>query len=229
VLADIYQGKITNWNDPAIAALNPGVTLPNVAITPAWRTDGSGTTFIFTSYLATQSDDFKSSIGIGKQVKWPTGQGGKGTAGVAAAVQQTVGGIGYIEQTYADENKITYGSVQNKAGQFVKCTPDAVSAASTAAASKMSGDVLTANLWNQEGDGVYPIAGFTYVVLYKDLNNVKSADQAQSLVDFLAWASHDGQKMAPDMHYAGLSDQVQSLISTAMTDVSYQGAKIAAK
>ena len=223
VLADIFLGKIAKWNDSQIAALNPGVNLPDAAITPAWRTDGSGTTFIFTSYLSTQSDDFKSNVGAGKQVKWPAGTGGKGNEGVAAVVEQTVGGIGYVEQAYADENHITYGSVQNKAGQFVKSSPDSISKASEVAAQAMHGNLLVANLWNQDGQDIYPIAGFTYTFIYKDMNNIKSQEQAQSLVDFFTWATHDGQKFAPDMHYAGLSDNARSQISQAMSSLTYSG------
>ena len=127
LLADIYLGKVTQWNDPAIAKLNPDVQLPDSPITPVWRTDGSGTTFIFTNYLATQSEELKSTIGMGKQVQWPFGQGGKGNEGVTAVVQQTVGGIGYVEQSYADNNQLTYGLVQNKDGKFVKASPSTVS------------------------------------------------------------------------------------------------------
>jgi phosphate transport system substrate-binding protein len=226
VLAEIFLGKITKWNDAKLVALNPGVSLPDAPITPAWRTDGSGTTFIFTSYLCTQSEDFRSNIGAGKQVKFPVGSGGKGNEGVAAAIQQTVGAIGYIEQAYADENHIAYGSVQNKAGKFVKCSADSVSKASARAADAMKGNLLVANLWNQDGEDVYPIAGFTYVFIYKNLNNLKSQEQAQTMVDFLSWATHSGQKFAPDMHYAALSDKVQGLVSNAMGTLNFQGKSV---
>src|SRR4051812_18514242 len=129
VLVDIYVGKLSKWNDPAIAKINPGVQLPDFAITPVWRTDGSGTTFIFTSYLATQSEEFTSAIGTGKQVQWPIGQGGKGNEGVTAVVQQTAGGLGYVEQSYADNNHLPSGLVQNKDEKFAKATADSVSAA----------------------------------------------------------------------------------------------------
>ncbi|MDP9175074.1 MAG: phosphate ABC transporter substrate-binding protein PstS [Planctomycetota bacterium] len=226
LLADIFLGKVTKWNDPKIVELNPGVNLPDTSITPAWRTDGSGTTFIFTSYLCTQSEEFRSNIGAGKQVKFPIGTGGKGNDGVAAAVQQTTGGIGYIEQAYADENHITYGSVQNKAGKFVKCSPDAVSKASIKAADSMKGDLLVANLWNQDGEEAYPIAGFTYVFIYKNLNNIKTTEQAQALVDYLAWASHQGQQFAADMHYAGLSEKIQAMITQACGGLTFSGTPI---
>ena len=172
-LADIYQGKVSNWNDPEIAQSNPGVNLPNLPITPAWRTDGSGTTYVWTNYLATQSDDFKDNVGVGKQVKFPTGQGGKGNEGVSSIVQQTQGAIGYVEQNYADKNNIQYGAVQNKDGNFVKATPDAVSKAGEGAVNEMKGNLVVANIWNQPGKDAYPIASFTYVIIYKDLNNVK--------------------------------------------------------
>lgn len=222
-LANIYLGKISAWNDPAIQALNPGVTLPNTPITCAWRTDGSGTNFVWTNYLATQSDEFKGSVGIGKQVQWPTGQGGKGNAGVAAIVQQTAGALGYIEENYADKNNITYGSVQNKAGKMVKATPDGVSAAGEGAVDSMKGQMLKANIWNQDGDTTYPIASFTYLIVYKDLNNIKSKEQAQALVDFLWWAGHDGQKFNAELDYAPLGDKVKDKVSDVLSTITYKG------
>ncbi|HEX5472284.1 MAG TPA: phosphate ABC transporter substrate-binding protein PstS, partial [Lacipirellulaceae bacterium] len=141
LLADIYMGKVARWNDSAIAKINPDIHLPDVPITPVWRTDGSGTTFIYSNYLATQSDEFKTTIGAAKQVQWPSGQGGKGNEGVTAVVQQTVGGVGYVEQSYADNNHLLYGMVQNKDGQFVKASADTVSAASAGPAANLHGDV----------------------------------------------------------------------------------------
>jgi phosphate transport system substrate-binding protein len=226
VLADIYLGTITKWNDPKIAAINPGVTLPDTAITPVWRTDGSGTTSIFTHYLATQSDDFKTTIGIGKQVKFPVGQGGKGNDGVTAAVQGTVGAIGYIEENYADANNITFGAVENKNGKFVKASPDTVAAAGAGAVDELKGTVLKADIWNQRGDTAYPISSFTYLIVYKDLNNVKSKEQAQTLVDFLWWAIHDGEKLAPELHYAPLDPAVQKKDEDALSTLNYNGDSI---
>jgi phosphate transport system substrate-binding protein len=226
VLVDIYLGKITRWNDPAIAALNPGVNLPDLAITPIWRTDGSGTTFIWSSYLSTQSADFKSSIGAAKQVKWPTGVGGKGNEGVTAAVQQTPGGIGYVELAYADQNNIAFGSMQNQSGQFVVCNPDSISKAGAAIGDKISGNLLVANFWNQPGEGAYPIVGVTYILLHKDLKNIKTDLQAQSLVNFLHWASHDGQKLASRLDYAPLSGALIDKIDAALNMVTYDGVAI---
>jgi len=226
VLADIYLGKITKWNDPKLAELNAGVTLPDLAITPASRTDGSGTNFIFTSYLGTQSKEFVEKVGVAKQVKWPVGVGGKGNEGVTAVVQQTPGAIGYIEQAYADQNKISYGSVQNKNGKFVKCSPASVSKAGESVAGQVKGNLLVANFWNQAGDEAYPIAGVTYIVLYKDLSNIKSKEQATQLVQFLTWAAKDGQKLASELDYAPMSDAMIEKIEAAIANLSYGGETI---
>src|SRR5262249_42753414 len=161
--------------------------LPDLAITPVWRTDGSGTTFIFTNYLATQSEEFKSTIGLGKQVSWPFGQGGKNNDGVTAVVQQTVGGIGYVEQSYADSNHLRSGEIQNRDGKFVKASPESVSAAGADPAAKMEGQVLAADIWDQPGEKAYPIASFTYLVVFKDLNNLPDKASAQELASFLWW------------------------------------------
>lgn len=226
VLAKIYLGKITQWNDPAITVLNPGVNLPAQSITVAYRTDGSGTTFVWTNYLATQSEDFKGTIGAGKAVKFPVGQGGKGNEGVTAVVQQTPGAIGYIEANYANQNKIAYGSVQNKEGKFVKATPEAVSAAGAGAVDELKGNLLTANIWNQSGADAYPISSFTYLLVYQNLGNVKSKQQAQALVNFLWWATHDGQKLAGELDYAPLAAPVQAKVDAALGTLSYDGSEV---
>ena len=223
LLADIYIGKVSQWNDPAIASLNPGVQLPDLPITPVWRTDGSGTTFIFTNYLATQSDDFMFTIGMGKQVQWPTGQGGKGNEGVTAVVQQTVGGIGYVEQNYANHNRLPSGAVMNKDGSFVKASPETVSRAGAGAASGMHGQILAADIWNQSGDQAYPIASFTYLIVYKDLNNLPNKQSAQALADFLWWATHDGQQYAAQLDYAPLAPAVQQHVEEALKSLTYKG------
>jgi phosphate transport system substrate-binding protein len=223
VLADIFMGKISAWNDPKIAALNAGVKLPGTPITPAWRTDGSGTTFVWTSYLTTQSPEFKDAIGASKQVEWPTGQGGKGNPGVAAIVQQTPGAIGYVELNYAEQNKITFGAVKNKDGKFVKASAASISAAGAGAAEKMSGSVVTADIWNQPGADSYPISSFTYLIVYKDLNNVASMEHAKALADFLSWATHDGQKFAGEMGYAPLAPPVQAKVEAALGMLTYKG------
>ncbi len=226
ILADIYLGKIANWNDARIAELNPDVKLPAMAITPAYRTDGSGTTYVFTNYLATQSDDYKSKVGMGKSVKWPIGQGGKGNEGVTAVVQQTPGAIGYIEQNYANANHIPFAAIRNQSGAFVKASPKSVSSAGEGAVEQLKGHVLKADLWNQAGAEAYPIASFTYLIVYKDLNSVKTAEQAQALVDFLWWATRDGQKLAAEMDYAPLADGVKAKVEEALKSLTYQGSAI---
>jgi phosphate transport system substrate-binding protein len=211
VIADIFLGKIKKWNDPAVASLNSGMTLPDMAITPAYRTDGSGTTFVFTNYLATQSEEFKGKIGAAKQVQFPAGQGGKGNEGVTAAVQQTPGGVGYIELNYATANKIAYASVKNKDGNFVKASPKAVSAAGAGAITQMA-DSLAVNIWNQPGAESYPISAFTYLIVYKDLSYLKDPAKVKALVDFLTWATGDGQKLAEEMDYAPLAAPVRAKV-----------------
>lgn len=226
LLADIYMGQVERWNDPRIAELNPGVKLPTLSITPAWRSDGSGTTFVWTNYLATQSEPFKAAIGTGKQVKWPVGQGGKGNEGVAAAIQQNPGAIGYVELNYAIQNKLAFGSVKNKDGAFVKASAQSVSAAGEGAASQLRGNVLAANLWNLPGQNAYPISAFTYLIVYKDMGNLPSPEAARALADFLWWSTHDGQKIAAEMDYAPLSDGVRAQVESALKGLSFGGTPV---
>ncbi|MBY0114376.1 MAG: phosphate ABC transporter substrate-binding protein PstS [Phycisphaerales bacterium] len=229
VLADIFLGKISSWDDPRLQELNSGVNLPKLAITPAFRTDGSGTTHVFTSYLATQSPTFKGEVGAGNQVKWPLGQGGKGNEGVAAVIQQTAGSIGYIEQNYAVANKIAYGSVKNKAGQFILATPDTMSLAGDGAAATLKGTILRADIWDQPGEKTYPISAFTYIILYKDLSNIKTADEAKALVSFLKWATSSGQSLATQMDYAPLSDNVRKAVDAAIASLTHDGKPVQIK
>jgi phosphate transport system substrate-binding protein len=223
LLAEIYLGKVTQWNEPIIAKLNPDVKLPDTPITPVWRTDASGTTYVFTNYLSTQSEDFRSNVGLGKQVQWPVGQGGKGNENVTAVVQQTVGGIGYVEQSYADNNQLTYGLVQNKDGNFVKASPNTVSLAGAGAAGSMRGQVLAADIWNQPGEQSYPISSFTYLIVYRDLNNLPDKEAAESLVNFLWWATHDGQRYATELDYAPLAPEVQAAVEQALKGITFKG------
>jgi phosphate transport system substrate-binding protein len=226
VLAQIYMGTISKWNDPKIAALNVGVALPDTGITPVYRTDGSGTTFVWTNYLATQSEDFKSTVGTGKQVNFKAGQGGKGNEGVAAAVQQTPGAVGYIEVNYATQNHIPFGAVKNKDGKFVKASTRTVSAAGEGAVSELKGGLLAANIWDRPGAEAYPISSFTYLIVYKDLANLPDAGSAAALADFLWWASHDGQKLASEMDYAPLAAPVQKKVEEALRALTYKGAPV---
>jgi phosphate transport system substrate-binding protein len=226
-LADIFQGKIAKWNDAKIAGLNPGVNLPDMAITPVHRTDGSGTTYIFTNYLATQSVDFKEKVGAAKQVEWPGGQGGKGSDGVTQIVQGTPGAIAYVELAYAKQNKLAYAQMKNKDGNFVAATPEATSKAGDAAAAQMK-DSLVVPLWNQSGADVYPICGLVYVLVYEDLAYVKDEAKAKALADFLSWATHDGQKMAAELDYAPLNDAIQKKVGTQIGKLTFGGKPVVA-
>jgi phosphate transport system substrate-binding protein len=207
VLADIFLGKVTKWNDPAIAKSNPGVNLPATDITVAHRSDGSGTSYIWVDYLAKVSPEWKTKVGVATSVNWPAGVGAKGNEGVSGLVKQTPGAIGYVELIYALQNKISYGTVQNAAGEFVKATTQAVTAAAAVAAKSMPKD-FRVSITNAPGQGVYPISSFTWLLLYE---NPKDKAQAKIFVDFLKWALTDGQKFAPDLGYAPLPDEVVKL------------------
>lgn len=228
VVADIFLGKIHSWNDPRIVAMNPGAALPNLPITSVHRTDGSGTTFVFASYLSTHSQEFSEKVGTGTAIEWPGGQGGKGNAGVTQVVQTTKGAIGYIELAYAHQNKLPFALLKNKAGQFVKASTETTSKAGEGAAKMMQGTNLATPLWNQDGQDVYPIAAFTYVIVYRDLNNVKSREQAAALVDFLTWATSGGQQSAPQLDYAPLPPAVQQKVAAALKTVTFAGQPVMA-
>ena len=215
VLADIFLGKITKWNDPAIARLNAGVTLPATDITVAHRADGSGTTYIWVDYLAKLSPEWKTKVGVANSVNWPTGVGGRGNEGVSGLVKQTPGAIGYVELIYALQNKIAYGSVQNGAGEFIKASVPAVTAAAAEAVKVMPAD-FRVSITNAPGKGVYPISSFTWILLYE---NAKDKAQARVMVDFMKWALADGQKFAPDLGYAPLPDAVVKLELAALATI----------
>jgi phosphate transport system substrate-binding protein len=272
VLADIFLGKITKWNDPAIAKVNPGAKLPSTDITvvhrsdgsgtsyiwvdflakvsPEWkkkvgvatslqwpagvggkgndgvklpatditvahRSDGSGTTYIWVDYLSKVSPEWKSKVGVATAVNWPVGVGGKGNEGVAGLVTQTPGSIGYVELIYALQNKISYGSVQNLGGEFVKATEQSVTAAAAVAASKMPAD-FRVSITNAEGKGAYPVASFTWLLLYE---NPKDKNQAKIMVDFVKWALSEGQKSAGSLGYAPLPDGVVKLELAALDKI----------
>ncbi len=215
VLADIFLGKITKWNDAAIAKDNPGVTLPSGDITVVHRADGSGTSYIFCDYLAKVSPDWKSKVGVATSVNWPTGIGGKGNEGVAGAVRQTPGSIGYVELIYALQNKIAYGAVRSMDGEFVQATIDSVSAAATAAAAQMPPD-FRVSITNAPGKGVYPISSFTWILLYE---SPRDKERSRTMVDFMKWALTDGQKFAGDLGYAPLPTGVVQLEQAALAKV----------
>jgi len=215
LLADIFLGKITKWNDPAIAKLNPGVNLPGTDITIVHRADGSGTTYIWVDFLAKVSEEWKKKVGVATSVNWPTGVGGKGNEGVAGLVTQTPGSLGYVELIYALQNKISYGSVQNMAGEFVKADVNSVTAAAAEAATKMPPD-FRVSITNAPGKGVYPISSFTWLLLYE---NPKDKAQAKVMVDFIKWMLADGQKFAAGLGYAPLPDAVVKLELAAIAKI----------
>lgn len=227
VVADIYLGKVRKWNDPAIAGLNAGHALPDLAIIPAWRSDGSGTTWVFTNYLSTQSPEFGNKVGASKSVKWPVGTGGDKNAGVMAAIRSQNGGFGYVELNYAEANKVPHALIQNKDKAFVKATPDAVSKASLAAAGAMKPGALNVNIWNQPGADIYPIAAFSYVLVYKDLSYLKDAAKAKALVDFLGWAIGDGQKLAAEQTYAPLAPDAVKHVQAELKTLTFNGQPVA--
>lgn len=200
MLADIFLGKITKWNDPALAALNPGVSLPGTDITVVHRSDGSGTTYIWADYLAKVSEEWKTKVGVNTSVNWPTGVGGKGNEGVAGLVSQTPGSIGYVELLYATQNKIAYGSVRNAAGEFIKASAASVTAAAAGAAAQMPAD-FRVSITNAPGQGSYPVSSFTWLLLFED---AADKNQARTMVDFVKWALTDGQQLATDLGYAPL-------------------------
>jgi phosphate transport system substrate-binding protein len=199
IIANMYLGKITSWNDPAIKQINPNVTLPNKNITIVHRSDGSGTTGIFTHYLSAVSPDWQSKVGAGTTVNWPTGVGGKGSSGVAAAVKGTVGAIGYVELAYATSNKIPFALVQNKNGNYVAPSLDGAKA-DAANVTTIPAD-LRFYIVNAPGDASYPISGFSWVVVYQNQSN---ADKGQALVNLLWWMIHDGQQYSTALTYVPL-------------------------
>jgi phosphate transport system substrate-binding protein len=200
LLADITLGKITKWNDPAIAKLNPGVTLPAIDIVVAHRSDGSGTTYIWVDYLSKVSPEFRKSVGVSTAVKWPVGVGGKGNEGVAGLVTQTPGALGYVELIYALQTNIPYGSVQNSSGTFVRASIEAVTAAAAPAAAQMPED-FRVSITHPPGKDAYPIASFTWLLLYE---NPQDKAQAKLMVEFMQWALGEGQKHARELGYAPL-------------------------
>ncbi len=211
VLGDIYLGKITKWNDPAIKALNPN--LPDAAIAPVRRADGSGTSFLFTNYLSKVNADWKSKVGEGTAVNWPSGAGGKGNEGVAAFVNRLPNSIGYVEYAYVKQNKMNYAQMQNKDGNFVSPDDSAFKAAAAGADwSKTFYQVLT----NQPGKDAWPITGATFILMHKTQD--KPA-QATTTLKFFDWAYKNGDKTAGDLDYVPMPDKVKGVIATAWGDI----------
>lgn len=207
VIADIYLGKISKWNDSRIAKDNPGVSLPDKSILPVYRSDGSGTTYIFTDYLSKVSPEWMGKVGKATSVKWPTGIGQKGSEGVAGMVRQTPGAFGYVELVYATSNNIEYGSVKNAAGKFLKATPDGATAAAAASAKTMPADYRV-SITNAAGPDSYPISSFTWLLIPV---HFADASKGAAVKGFLTWMLDKGEGEASGMGYAPLPKQVQDM------------------
>jgi phosphate transport system substrate-binding protein len=218
LLADIFLGKITKWNDPAIAKVNAGVNLPATDIVVVHRSEGSGTTYIWVDFLSKVSPEFRKTVGVAASVKWPTGIGGKGNEGVSGSVTQTPGAIGYVELIYALQNKIAYGSVQNSSGAFVRASVEAVTAAAAGAVSAMPAD-FRVSITNPPGAEAYPIASFTWLLLYESPDDKA---QSKAMVDFVKWALSEGQKFAKDLGYAPLPEPVVAMELKALQKIKVQ-------
>jgi phosphate transport system substrate-binding protein len=214
MLAGIFLGKISNWNDPIIARPNKEVKFPNQPIIVIHRSDGSGTTYIFTDYLSKVSEDWKNGPGKGTSPKWPVGLGGKGNEGVAGSIRQLPGSIGYVELIYAVQNKIDYGSVRNSSGAFVKA--DLASTTAAAASVKTMPNDFRVSITNPPGKDAYPISSFTWLLIPE-----KSKDEKKGkiLADFLGWMASDGQKMVADLTYAPLPSSVADKVKAAVKQV----------
>jgi len=223
IIADIFLGKITKWDDPRISTINPGVRLPNTNMTVVHRSDGSGTTFIFSDYLSKVSPEWREKVGSGTSLNWPAGLGGKGNPGVAGLVQQIPGSIGYVELIYALQNRMPYGTVKNKKGNFVDPT---ISSTSLAANIELPED-MKVSLTNTDAADGYPISGFTWVLVYREQNyGDRSEEKAKELVRLLWWMTHEGQKYAESLHYAPLSKKAVEKAEKLIKSVTYKGSSI---
>ncbi len=223
VLADIFLGKITKWNDAKIAAVNKGVKLPETAIVIAHRSDGSGTSNIFTTYLSKVSDEWSKKVGKGSSVNWPVGLGGKGNEGVAGLIKQTPGAIGYIELAYAIQNSMAFAKMQNKSGNFI--TPSIASV--TAAANITIPPDSKVSLTNTEAADGYPISGFSWVLIYKEQKyGDRTADKATKLLKLISWVIHDGQQYSGALNYAPLSPAAVSVGDAILKSATYDGKPI---
>jgi phosphate transport system substrate-binding protein len=234
VIADIFQGKITKWNDAAIQDLNLDVMLPDYDIVVAHRSDGSGTTFIFTGYLSAVSTDWAQTPGLGqgKTVEWPVGLGGNGNSGVAGIVQGTEYSIGYVELAYALENNMAVAAIKNPAGIFVSPSLDSTTEAVSSKASQGLPTGIESwtnvNVLNAPGEQAYPIVSFTYILVYKELNVISGMTQtkATALVQFLWWMVHDGQQLGPSLEYAQLPSNVVGIDEASIQSITFKGQQL---
>ncbi|WP_078060313.1 phosphate ABC transporter substrate-binding protein PstS [Desulfotomaculum copahuensis] len=218
VLAGIYLREIKKWNDPRLTALNPELNLPDQNILVVHRSDGSGTTNIFTDYLSRVSPQWRERVGKGTAVNWPTGIGGKGNDGLSRQVQANPGAIGYVELSYALLNNLPYALLRNSAGRFVAPTLESITAAAAGAAARMPSD-LRVSIVDAPGENAYPVAGFTYILAYREQAD---PDKGRALADFLWWAVHDGEKMARELVYAPLPPEVVTRVEQKIKSISWQ-------
>jgi phosphate transport system substrate-binding protein len=232
IVADIFLGKIKKWNDPRIQSINSGISLPPSDIVVVHRSDGSGTTFVWTSYLSKESPQWNQTIGSGKSVQWPIGIGAPGNEGVANAIRGTPNTIGYVELAYALTTKEPYAFLQNKAGKFIEPTLVSTKAAAASAAQSLpAGDKSwdAVSLIDAPGADSYPIASFSYLLLYKEMSanpNINNQEKAKSLVEFISWAITDGQKFADKLSYVPLPDQVVKLDQDTLKSSTFKGQPI---
>lgn len=219
VIAGIFLGKIKKWSDPRIAELNPGAKLPDLDIAVVHRSDGSGTTYVFTDYLSTVSPEWKGKVGKGTAVSWPVGLGAKGNEGVTGVIKQTPGAIGYVELIYAEQNNLPKARVKNAAGEFAPATVDSVTAAAAGIAASMPED-LRVSIVNAPGKAAYPISSFTYILVFRDQGNEA---KGRALAKFLWWGIHDGQRFARELTYAPLPEAVVKMAEDKIRKMSFNG------
>jgi phosphate transport system substrate-binding protein len=222
-IADIFSGRIKKWNDTRIASLNPGVTLPAQDILVVHRSDGSGTTYIFTDYLSTAVPSWKTSVGKGKEVKWPVGIGAKGNEGVSGQVKQTPGSVGYVELAYAKQNNLPIAAIRNKSGQFVAASVAAVTAAASGVAKALPANTdYRLSIVDAPGADSYPISSFTWILVYQHQTD---AVKGKKLVDFLNWALTEGEKQASTLDYAPLPAEMATAVKARVANIDLSGAK----
>src|ERR1700686_4345556 len=222
-IADIFSGRISKWSDTRITSLNPGVTLPGTDILVVHRSDGSGTSYIFTDYLTTAVPAWATSVGKGKEVKWPVGLGAKGNEGVAGQVKQTPGAIGYVELAYAKQNNLATAAVRNKSGQFVAASVDAVTAAAAGVAKALPANTdYRISIVDAPGAASYPISSFTWILVYQKQTD---AVKGKKLVDFLTWALTEGEKEASTLDYAPLPAEMATAVKARVANIDLSGAK----
>ncbi|MBI2822896.1 MAG: phosphate ABC transporter substrate-binding protein PstS [Acidobacteria bacterium] len=224
-IAAIFLGRVVRWNDAAIAAANPGVRLPGEAITVVHRSDGSGTTYVWTDYLAKVSPEWKEQVGVGTAVNWPVGIGAKGNEGVTGQVKQTPYSIGYVELIYAEQNRLPSASIRNSAAEFLRPALDSITAAAAGAAAQMPED-LRVSITNAPGKDAYPIASFTYILVYREQPDPA---KGRAMAEFLWWAIHDGESMARDLLYAPLPREVVEKAERKIQSMVHDGKPLLAR